>query len=121
MLARIKQQRTQAAVAELFFLNELGDTAFHVASGDEASVEVLKSMIGLAKLDSKKRNIQDISDIGLRLPLHYNARYHPDPAAAKLLVRLHHPALLAKTKHGNAPLDHAIKYNKSPAVVSLLR
>jgi len=121
VLARIKQQRTQAAVAELFYQDEVGLTALAVAAIREAPVEVLESMILLGKLDAKKRNILDIADIALALPMHYVAQHHPDPAAIKLLVLHHHSALLAKTNANRIPLDYAIKSNKSPAVVALLR
>jgi len=78
-------------------------------------------MIDLGKLDAKKRNILDIADIDLYLPLHHTAWRHPNPAAIKLVVRHHPPALLAKNISGRIPLDFAIKHNKSPAVVVLLR
>ena len=71
-------------------------------------------------LDAKKRNILDIADIGLRLPLHYTASHHSNPAATKLLVRHHRPALLVKDKYSDIPLNRA-ESNKSPTVVSLLR
>ena len=84
-------------------------------------MEVLESMIVLDKLDAEKRNILDIADIDLRLPLHDTAQEHPDPTAIKLQVRRHHPALLAKSGGGQTPLDCAILKIKSPAVVTLLR
>jgi len=121
VLARIKKLPTQVAVAELFSQEELGYTAFALASIHEAPVEVLESMILLGKLDAKKRNILDIANADLRLPQHDIAQYHLDPAATKLLVRHHHPVLLAKTDEGALPLDYAIKFNNSPAVVALLR
>ena len=122
VLTRIKQFPTQAAVvAELFFQNELGATAFAVAAANSAPVEVLESMINKAKLDVKKRNILGAAYIVLFLPLHYAASHHPDPAAIKLLV-IHHPqALLAKRTYGDIPLDFATRNNTIPAVVSLAR
>jgi len=83
VLARIKQQRTQAAVAELFYQDEVGLTALAVAAIREAPVEVLESMILLGKLDVKKRNILDIANNYLYLPLHITTELHPDPAAVK--------------------------------------
>jgi len=83
---------------------------------------VLKSIVALVTLDAEKRNILDIVDLCLRRSLHHAAERHPDPAAIKLLVRhTHHPALLAKDTNGDTPLDCAIKYNKSPAVVTIMR
>jgi len=115
LLARIKQLPARAVVAELFSPDENEATAFTIA----APVEVLESIMG--KLDAEKRNILDIADLFFRLPLHHTAWRHPDPAAIKLLVRHHHPALLAKTNSYHIPLDHAIEHNKSPAVAALLR
>jgi len=81
----------------------------------------LESMILLGKLDAEKRNILDIANMRLRLPLHYTAWHHPDPAAIKLLV-LHHPSTLhAQTTDGHTSLDHAILSNESSAVVILMR
>ena len=119
VLARIKRLAAKAAVAELFYQCELGGTAFAVASARKAPLEVLGSMLVLGKLDPKKRNILDIADPDLALPQHSIAQEHPDPAATKLLVRHRPPALLAKTDEGALPLDYAIKFNKSPAVVAL--
>ena len=84
-------------------------------------MDVLESLILLGRLNAKKRNILDIADIHLHLPLHYCAQYRPDPAGIKLLVSHHPSALLVKSKAGRIPLDVAILYNKSPAVLSLLR
>ena len=96
-------------------------TVFTLASRLKAPVEVLESMINLSKLDAKKRNVLGIVNIYLCLPLHFTAKYHPDPAAIKLLVRHHPSVLLAKTAEGFIPLDHPIEFNNSPAVVSLVR
>jgi len=41
--------------------------------------EILESMLNLGKLDAKKRNILDIAEIYLLLPLHFIAYCHPDP------------------------------------------
>ena len=120
VLARIRQLPTQAAVAELFAQDELGETSFALACAFKAPVEVLESIILQGKQDAKKRNILDIATISLRLPMHCIAQDHPDPAAIKLLVRHHPSALLAKTKEGATPLDHAILSNESPAVALLL-
>ena len=120
VLARIKQLPTLAAVAELFFKDESGLTTFAVASFYKAPVEVLESMILLGKLDAEKRNILDIANIDLRLPLHHIAYFHPDPAATKLLVRHNPSALLAKNTDGRTPRYYAIKFNKSPSAVALL-
>ena len=97
-LARIERLPAQAAVAELISQDEFGVTAFAVASVSKAPVEVLESMILLGKLDSEKRNVLDIVDIDLRLPLHHTAKHHPDPAVTKLLVRHHPSALLVKDR-----------------------
>jgi len=78
-------------------------------------------VLQLGNLDAEKKNILDIADIQLRLPLHDTAHYHPSPTAIKLLVRRHHPVLLAKDTDGLTPLGLAIKHNKSPAVGTLLR
>ena len=109
LLARIKQRPTQAAVPELFHQNELGGTALAFASSYKAPVEVLETMINLAKLDAEKRNILDITCSDLRLPMHIVANRHPDLAAIKLLVRHHHSALLAMSREGASPLDYAIQ------------
>jgi len=83
-------------------------------------------MLALAKLDAKMRNILDMANIYLYLPLHGTAEHHPNPGATKLLARhqlqaRHYPpALLAKFKSSNTPLDLAFKFNKSPAVVPLM-
>jgi len=100
--------------------DELGRTVLYVVAED-GTVEVLESMLRLAKLDAKKRNILDIADNALCRPLHRMAQRHPDPAAIKLLVSHHPQALLAKDKFGNTPLDCTIMLNKFPAVVSLVR
>ena len=121
MLARIKQLPTQAAVAELFYQNEIGDTALALASFYKAPVEVLESLIFLGKLDAKKRNILDIADDDLDLPLHHITEDHPDPAAIKLLVSHHPSALLAEDNSGDIPLDDAIESNENPAVVDIMR
>jgi len=121
VIARIKELPTQDAVAELFYQEEIGRTAFVVASARKAPVEVLESMILLRELDATKRNILDIADINFHLPLHLTAKYHPDPAAIKLLVGHHPQALLAEDKYGNTPLDLAIQVNENPAVASLVR
>jgi len=121
VLACIKVLLTQAAVAELFSQDEFRRIAFAIASGNEAPVEVLESMILLGKLDAKKRNILDIAGIDLQLPLHLTAYFHPDPSALKLVVRHHHPALLAKDSDGATPLGVAFEFNKSHAVSDLLR
>jgi len=118
VLARIKKLPTQAAIDELFSQDELGCTVLARASIHKAPVEVLESM--LAKLDASKRNILVIADIDLCLPLHTIAQYHLDPAAIKLLVSHHPPALLAKTEVDQTPQDCAIEHNESPAVVALL-
>jgi len=118
VLTRIKQLPPQAAVAELFFQDELGDTAFVV---DEPPVEVLESMIILGKLDAEKGNILDIADIHRGLPKHHAAHWHPDPAAIKLLARHPPQDLLIEDGHGNIPLDHVEDANKSSANMSLLR
>jgi len=97
LLARIKKLPTQAAVSELFSLNEFGSTAFALAAVRKAPVEVLQSMLLLAELDSKKRNTLDIANIHLRRPLHATAEFHPDPAAIKILVRHHPPPCSPKT------------------------
>jgi len=83
VLARIKQLPTQSTVDELFTLDDLGDTTFTMACAREAPVEVLESMILLGKLDVKKRNILDIANNYLYLPLHITTELHPDPAAVK--------------------------------------
>ena len=116
---RIKQLPTKAEIAELFYQDELGRTTF--AEANNAPVEVLESMLALGKPDAEKRNILDIADIHLRLPMHYIAEGHPDHAATKFLVRHHHPALLTQTNVNGIPLDYAIEFNKSPAVADLLR
>ena len=103
VLARIKQLPTQAAVTELFSKDELGDTSLACAATNEGPVEVLESMLSLAKLDTKKRNILDIADIGLRLSMHIISTFHHDPAAIKLLVRRYPAALLAKSCSGHPP------------------
>ena len=69
VLARIKQLRAQAAVDEMFFLDEGERTALALATAYEAPFAVLESMILLGKLDVKKRNILDIANLYLRLPL----------------------------------------------------
>ena len=115
LLARIKQLPARAVVAELFSPDENEATAFTIA----APVEVLESIMG--KLDAEKRNILDIADIHLRLPMHYIAEGHPDHAATKFLVRHHHLALLTQTNVNGIPLDYAIEFNKSPAVADLMR
>jgi len=74
VLARIKQLPTQAAVAELFPQDELGGTAYGHATANAAPVEGLGSMIVLGKLDAEKRNILDIADNNLCLPMHAAAR-----------------------------------------------
>jgi len=73
VLARINQLPPQAAVAELLSLDEFRRTALALASVYKAPVEVLESMIILAKMDGKKRNILDIADNRLALPLHNTA------------------------------------------------
>jgi len=120
VLARIKQLSTQAAVAELFFKNEFGLSTFAEASANKAAVEVLESIILLGKQDAEKRNILDIADFDLAIPLHLAAD-NPDPATIKLLVR-HHPQALLMTdsQYGDTPLAWAIEDNESPAVVALL-
>ena len=50
----------------------------------------------------------DIADIDLSLPLHYTNECHPNPAAIKLQVRHHPPALLAKTKAGVTPNERKL-------------
>jgi len=119
VLARIKQLSAQAAVTELFCQGEYSATTFAAACDLEAPVDVLESM--LAKLGVQTRNILCIADIHLRLPLHYIARNHPDPAVVKLLVRHYPRALLAKDISGDTPLDDAIESNESAAAVALLR
>ena len=96
-------------------------TVFTLASWLKAPVEVVESMTNLSKLDAKKRNVLGIVNIYLCLPLHFTAKYHPDPAAIKLLVGHHPQALLAEDKYGNTPLDLAIQVNENPAVASLVR
>ena len=119
LLARIKQ-RPSLAVAKLFYKDKLGATALGVAT-DRAPLDVLESMILLAKLDAEKRNILDIPAIGFTLPLHNAAQVHPDPATIKLLVCHHPSALLAKDHDIDTPLDCAIKGNKTPAVATIIR
>ena len=63
-----------AAVDELFYQDETGTTAFEQATIWKAPVAVLESMLYLAKLDTEKRNILDIADIYLCLPLHIIAQ-----------------------------------------------
>ena len=118
--ARIKRLPTQATVDELFYQDEFGQTTFAIASFRTAPVEVLESMLLLGNLDAEKRNILDIAADDLRLPLHNTAHYHPSPNAIKLLVRRHHPALLAKDSDGFTPLGLAIKHNESADVEDLL-
>jgi len=120
VLARIKQLPTQATVDELFSLNELGVTAFTLASANDTLVAVLESMLDLCELDAEKRNILDIADIHLRLPLHNIAEFHPDPAAIKLLVSIYPHALLVRDHVDDTPQDCAIESN-SPTVVSLVQ
>ena len=121
VIARIKKLPTQGAVAELFYQDELGVTAFADASAHKAPVEVLESMLLLAKLDAEKRNILDIATAVSQTPLLLTAQFHPDPAATKLLVRHYPSALLVKSARGNIPLYGAIEPNESPTVASFLR
>jgi len=122
VLVRIKHLPVKAAVAELFSLDEIGRSAFAIASVEAAPVEVLESLLILSKLDAKKRNILGIADIDLCLPLHNTARWHPNPAAIKLLARHHPQALLVKSKECGTPMDYAVQLNDgNPAVVSLVR
>jgi len=68
-------------------------TALTCAMGlaNPTSLELLTSMISVSKLDVSKRNILDVADIDLCLPLHYAARrafFSEDNALAVCLLQL---------------------------------
>jgi len=119
VIARINRLPTQATVDELFYQDELGETAFAVAAL-VAPVEVLENMLELGKLDAAKRNIMDVAGSDGCLPLHYaaepaNEEYaHLDNAAPliRCLIRHQPKALLAKDKGGKTPLDVAVVHAK---------
>jgi len=58
-----------------------------IACSGEAPVAVLVKMIFLGEEVDEKRNILDIANTGLCLPLHFASHLHSDPDVIKLLVR----------------------------------
>ena len=57
-----------------------------IACSGEAPVAVLVKMIFLGEEVDEKRNILDIANTGLCLPLHFASHLHSDPDVIKLLV-----------------------------------
>jgi len=104
MLARIKQLAPPAVVAELFYQDQFGGSAFALASAYKAPVEVLQSMLRLAKLDAgaarehgragQAGRQEEEHCVGSRLegPVYSVARksiHRTDAAAIELLARDH--------------------------------